>query len=276
MDKAGVAREFSLRCGINAANISRYLRGVIRCIKDDNWEKLAPYLDSEKTENANYSINTDIVRSTPELTEFITSRMKMLRIRNIEQLRQQMNFSNYESLRRQMSGKLNWFADTIARVFETLEIDSADAPVTANEKRLIDHAAMKRHGTGVMRMIPVIMGLENGTPSIDGEIAVPLKDERDLRAFRINGEQMKPVLSPGDIGIFEVLSPGEQLSTGQIAVIRYHDSISEKERLVFRRFCRASGGLAVLNCDNPEFPCIVINENNISWCAILKERISRF
>ena len=174
VDKAGGAREFSLRCGINAANISRYLRGVTQCIKDDNWEKLAPYLDNERTGNTHSGINADIVKSTPELTEFIFSKMKSLRIRNIEQLRQRMNFSSYESLRRQMSGKLNWFADTIARVFETLEIDSADAPVSANERRLIDHAAMKRQGTGVMRMIPVIMGLEDGTPAIAGEIAVPL------------------------------------------------------------------------------------------------------
>ena len=153
VDKAGGAREFSLQCGINAANISRYLRGIICSIKDDNWEKLAPYLDNEKTGNTDSFLNTDMVRSTPELTEFITSKMKILRIRNIEQLRLRMNFSNYESLRRQMSGKLNWFADTIARVFETLEIDSADAPVSANERRLIDHAAMKRQGTGVMRML---------------------------------------------------------------------------------------------------------------------------
>ena len=276
VDKAGGAREFSLQCGINAANISRYLRGVTCSIKDDNWEKLAPYLDNDKPENADTGFNTDMVRSTPELTEFITSKMKILHIRNIEQLRQRMNFSNYESLRRQMAGKLNWFADTVARVFETLELDSADAPVTAGERRLIDHAAMKRQGTGVMRMIPVIKGLETGTPAIDGEVPVPLKDERDLRAFRITGEQMKPLLVPGDIGIFEVSDPADLFSSGQIAAIRYIDSISGNERLVFRRFCRASGGLAVLNCDNPDFPCIVINENNISWCAILKERISKF
>ena len=276
VERAGGAREFSQQCGINAANISRYLRGIIRSIKDDNWEKLAPFIETGCRENIKSSGSEDVIKSTPELTEFITSKMKLFRIRNIEQLRLRMNFSSYELLRCQMSGKINWSSDTIARVFDLLEIDSADAPVSACERRLIDHAAMKRQGTGVMRMLPVIRGLESGTPVIDGEIPVPLDDTRDLRAFRMSGDQMKPLLCTGDIGIFEVINPSELLPESPAAAIRYTDTVSGDERLVFRRFQRVPGGLAVLCCDNPEYPCIVINESNISWCAIIRRRVSEF
>lgn len=277
VERAGGARELAGQCGINAANISRYLRGIIHSIKDDNWEKLAPFLENDRNHEAvELSRNGDVIESTPELNEFIIAKMKLLRIRNVEQLRVRMNFSSYELLRCQLSGKINWFADTLARVFDVLEIDSADAPVSQYERRLIDHAAMKRQGTGVMRMLPVIRGLETGTPVIDGEVPVPLDDVRDLRAFRISSDQMEPLLWKGDIGIFEVIAPAEMLPESPAAAIRYIDSISGDERLVFRRFQRVSGGLAVLSCDNPVYPCIVINENNISWCAIIRRRISEF
>ena len=276
VERAGGAKEFSRQCGINAANISRYLRGVISSIKDDNWEKLAPFLENDASGGHAFSRSSDVIRSTPELTEFITAKMKIVKIRNIEQLRVRMNFSSYELLRCQMAGKINWCADTIARVFEVLEIDTADSPVSGYEQRLIEHAAMKRQGTGVMRMLPVIRNLESGTPVIDGEVPVPLDDTRDLRAFRMSGDQMKPLLSVGDIGIFEVINPADMVPESPVAAVRYIDCISGDERLVFRRFHRASGGLAVLSCDNTEFPCIIINESNISWCAIIRRRITEF
>ena len=276
VEKAGGAKEFSRQCGINAANISRYLRGVISSIKDDNWEKLAPFLENTESAGRAFSRSSDVICSTPELTEFITAKMKMVKIRNVEQLRVKMNFSSYELLRCQMSGKINWCADTIARVFEVLEIDIADSPVSEYEQRLIEHAAMKRQGTGVMRMLPVIRNLEAGTPVIDGEIPIPLDDTRDLRAFRMSGDQMKPLLGEGDIGIFEVINPADMVPESPVAAIRYTDCISGDERLVFRRFHRASGVLAVLSCDNTDFPCIIINESNISWCAIIRLRITEF
>ena len=39
--RSGGAGEFARRCGIDAANISRYLSGRVNSISDANWEKLA-------------------------------------------------------------------------------------------------------------------------------------------------------------------------------------------------------------------------------------------
>ena len=65
VEKAGGAKEFSRQCGINAANISRYLRGVISSIKDDNWEKLAPFL--ENTESAGRAFSRPVSGFVPAL-----------------------------------------------------------------------------------------------------------------------------------------------------------------------------------------------------------------
>ena len=40
VEQTGGANEFARHCGIDAANISRYLSGRVKSISDDNWEKL--------------------------------------------------------------------------------------------------------------------------------------------------------------------------------------------------------------------------------------------
>ena len=71
VEKAGGAREFSLKCGVNAANISRYLNRKISSINDDNWEKLAPFLEEAAPVSPESGNNEGFITSTPELSEFI-------------------------------------------------------------------------------------------------------------------------------------------------------------------------------------------------------------
>ena len=275
VEKAGGAREFSLRCGINAANISRYLRGIIRSIKDDNWEKLAPFLEDSVAE-AEDSPCGDIIRAAPELSAFIAKKMKLARLRDTEALRQKMHFSSYESLRRQLCGKLNWSADTLAKVFEALEIHAGDAPLASPERRILEHAVMKRRGTGVMRMLPLICGIGSSRTEIRGKIPIPLDDERDLRAFHIADARMTPLLSPGDIAIFEVVSGADDLPDNSVAVVRCPDTVSGEDILQCRRIHHIPGGKLVLSCDNPAYNIAVLDCSEISWCAVLRRRITEF
>ena len=62
-ERAGGAGEFARRCGIDAANISRYLSGRVKSISDANWEKLARFLEPQTP-----PVNTaETVCNTPEL-----------------------------------------------------------------------------------------------------------------------------------------------------------------------------------------------------------------
>ena len=275
VEKCGGALEFSRRCGINAANISRYLRGITRSIKDDNWEKLAPFLEIAPPEDGISSrLEQDVISATPELSAFITARMDIAGIRNVERLRQRINAGSYEMLRRQISGKLNWFADTLSRVFEVLGIDSSQAPLSAAERQLVDNAAMKRRGNTVMREIPVLAGMEQGRLFMDGSIPVSLDDTRDLRAFRISGGSMRPLLQNGDIVVTEVLKSLDDLPENTVIVIRFHDELSGQERILCRRIRRLTGCPIILCGDDPDTPLTAVLPETVNWCGIVRIRIS--
>ena len=277
VEKSGGARAFSLRCGINAANISRYQRGLVHSINDDNWEKLAPFLGiSPGNDGFVTDKEKDVIIATPELTAFIAARMKSLRIRNVEKLRKKINFSSYEILRRQLSGKLNWFADTLSRVVEVLDLNTADLPLSDAERRLLDHAAMKRQGSGMVRVLPVLAGIESGKLSIDGKVPVPLDDERDLRAFRISGRAMSPVLLPGDVVIAETVASSYALPENSLVVIRFTDQASGEERWACRRCRHLIGCPLILSADDSSGELIPVFPADVIWCGVIRQRISYF
>ncbi|MBR7107302.1 MAG: hypothetical protein IKC89_02680 [Lentisphaeria bacterium] len=285
VEKAGGAREFSLKCGVNAANISRYLNRKISSINDDNWEKLAPFLEEAPPVRPDGGNNEGFISSTPELSEFILARMKSCGIASVEELRVKINCSSYQQLRWQISGRLNWFADTLGQVIEVLDIEPDTLPVTPRERRIISHAMMKRGISGVMRMLPVIggcmcgnfadieSGLSRGTAH---PVPVPMDDRRDLRAFLLSGTMMEPTLLNGDIVVTEVADDLFQIPDNMLTVLRFTDEFSPKTRLCCGRFHLLAGKSVILSFDHPGGGFIHIPVSCISWSAIIRYRISDF
>lgn len=285
VEEAGGAREFSLKCGVNAANISRYINRKILCINDDNWEKLAPFLEERAIAEQEEANDNGIVRSTRELADFIRERMKACGIENIEQLRVRINLSSYQQLYRQMSGKLNWFADTLGQVMEALDVELDNLPVTPRERRIIGHAMMKRGVSGVMRLLPVIGGCICGS-AFDAEktlsrnsaapVPVPLDDRRDLRAFQLDGMMMEPTLLNSDIVVAEVAEDLLQIPDNALTVLRFHDGFFNKARLCCGRFHLLADKNVVLSFDHPGGGFIHIPASCISWSAVIRHRITDF
>ena len=277
VEKSGGAKAFSLCCGINPANISRYQRGLVHSINDDNWEKLAPFLGINPGEGGFVTDNeNDVITTSPELTAFIADRMRSLRIRNVEKLRKKINFSSYEILRRQLSGKLNWFADALSRVMEVLKVDASELPLSDAERRLLDHAALKRQGSLTMKVLPVLGGIENGKLFIDGKVPVPLDDDRDLRAFRIAGSAMQPVLMPGDVVIAETVASSYALPENSLVVIRFTDQATGEERWACRRCRHLIGCPLILSGDDSSGELIPVFPGDVIWCGVIRRRISDF
>ena len=285
VEKAGGAREFSLKCGVNAANISRYLNRKISCINDDNWEKLAPFLEDTPAAGQEENNDAGVVHSTRELSEFILERMKTCGIGNIEQLRVRINYSSYQQLRWQMSGKLNWSADTLGQVMEALDVELDKLPVTPRERRIIGHAMMKRGVSGIMRLLPVIGGCMCGNtfdadPALSRDSAapvpVPLDDRRDLRAFQLSGTMMEPTLLNRDIIVAEVAEDLFQIPENALTVLRFHDEFSNKARLCCGRFHLLADRNVILSFDHPGEGFIHIPASCISWSAVIRHRITDF
>ena len=271
----GGVKKFALRCGVDAANISRYLRGISRSIKDDNWEKLAPFLENCRANSA-AGTPESFIAATAELTAFLAGRMKLARIGSVERLCQRMNFNNYETLRRQINGNLNWSVETLHQVFEVLAIAPEDAPLSDSERQLLNGVAQPEKRRENFRMLPVLGSRANGTPVMDGMVAVAGDEPPELRAFRISGEEMLPLLLPGDIVIAEETGSWEDIPDKALVLVRLDDRGGVSGQILCRRFRRIRGISAVLCSDAPGGEWLPLSPETVQWCGIVRRRISEF
>ena len=282
VEAAGGARDFSRLCGINAANISRYLRGVITAVKDDNWEKLSPFLENNEPGINSAFEDRSMINASPALSAFIAARMKSRNIGSVEELRLAINCSSYELLRRQLYGKLNWFVSTLVQVFEQLGIDPGEAPLSVREQQLINSYLLQSKNTCAARMLPVISWQQNedGYTTIAEpdtlRIPVLLDDHRELRAFRISGDLMKPTLNDGDVVLTEKSDVLTGVPENSIVIARYCDPASGVPSMACRRFHRLDDDRFILSCDNPEGGLLQLRSREINWISIIRERISKF
>ena len=271
----GGVKKFAACSGVDAANISRYLRGVSRSIKDDNWEKLLPFLENgDKKISA--GMRDRFIASGSELTAFISGQMKLARISSVEKLCQRMNFNSYETLRRHISGNLNWPVDTLSRVFEVLSVTPEEAPLTEAERKLFRSADDSICRTEESHSLPVLCGMENGTLAMDGSIPVSANTQRELRAFRISGDEMMPLLLPGDVVIAEEVESLDDVPDNALVLVRLNRQDTVPESMLCRRFRRISGYPAVLSSDAPAGEWFPVSSEAVQWCGIVRRRISEF
>ena len=144
VETAGGAKEFSALCGINASNISRYLRGLIRNISDDNWEKLAPFLETENTNAVPRTAGT--VNNTPELREFLKKAMADKGVGSVDELRRLAGYDSASTIRRLLAGELNWFPDVLSAVFDALGVERSAAPLSDEERDTVKRAVAQVFG----------------------------------------------------------------------------------------------------------------------------------
>jgi len=271
----GGVKKFAACSGVDAANISRYLRGISRSIKDDNWEKLVPFLENS-CKKISAGRGTSFIVSSCELTEFITGRMKLARISNVEKLCQRMNFDSYETLRRHISGNLNWPVETLSRVFEVLSVAIEETPLSEAERQLFGRNDVPVDRAGTSRTLPVLCGMENGALAMDGSIAVAGGTRRELRAFRISGDEMMPLLLPGDVVIAEKVGSFDDIPDNALVLVRLNDQEDAPEAMFCRRFRRISGCPAVLSSDAPAGEWFTVSAESVQWCGVVRRRISEF
>lgn len=271
----GGVKEFACRSKVDAANISRYLRGITRSIKDDNWEKLMPFLECGN-ENPVNSHGRNFIAATAELTAFISGRMKSCHINSVEKLRQRINFNSYETLRRQLNGNLNWQIDTLAEVFEVLGIAPESAPLDEPEQRWIVDALRHSRRGSMVRELPILTAAEDGKLFIDGSVVVPDDQAEDLRAFRVSDALMQPHFQPGDVVIAEVCGSLEDIPDKALVVIRFCDSVNSSGRILCRRFRKIHGYPPLLCCDDPTGELSPVLPETVQWCGVVRRRISEF
>ena len=285
VERSGGAGEFARRCGIDAANISRYLSGKVNSISDANWEKLAKHLELRLPASA-----TGTIRNTPELREFIKDGMMRRAITSPADLTRVSGYDSVSTVTRLLAGELNWFPDLLALIFTTLDLDPAAAPISPGEKELLMPADFLRGGGQLVRPIPVV-DWANAASSLarltacdntlvrkwnteeTDTVPVPIGGRKDTLAFRVCGVSMEPRILDDDIILVEPAVSLDDVPDNKIVVAKFLDDDRFPENVVCKRFHRQNGHL-LLTSDNPEGKIIPFSRRDLAWIGIVVRKIS--
>ncbi|MBR7130716.1 MAG: hypothetical protein IKC82_01835 [Lentisphaeria bacterium] len=282
---AGDAKEFALRCGVSASNISRYLSGKVRTITDESWEKLLPFLELTPQKPA-----AGTIANTPELRQFILEAMAKKSLSTPDQLRRFIGYGHSSSFKRIFDGELNWFPDVLSAVFDALECDASHAPLTPGEREMLSPVGLYRDGAMLVRPVPVVewanaashlemlesdnVVMDQWDPETTPTVPVPADARRDTRAFRVNGISMEPKILDDDIVLVEPVDNTDDIPDNKIVVVRFNDQSDIPEKVVCKRFRRQNNSQLLLTSDNPEGHIIPFDRSDILWIGIVVKKIS--
>jgi len=285
VERAGGAGDFARKCGIDAANISRYLSGKVNSVSDANWEKLAKHLELQLPTSV-----TDTIRNTPELREFIKDGMMRRALTTPADLTRLAGYDSVSTVTRLLAGELNWFPDLLSLIFSTLELDPAAAPISPGEKELLMPADLLRGGGQLVRPIPIVnwanaasslaqLSASDSTlvrkwdPEETETVPVPIGGRKDTLAFRVCGVSMEPKIFDEDIILVEPAASLDDVPDNRIVVAKFVDDDRFPENVVCKRFHRQKGHL-LLTSDNPEGQIIPFSPRDLAWIGIVVRKIS--
>lgn len=285
-ERCGGAGEFARKCGIDAANISRYLSGKVKSISDANWEKLSPYLPGA----AELPESPDTIRNTLQLREFIKDGMLRKNITSAGALNQAIGYDSVHTISRLLSGELNFFPDLLGLVFNSLDLDVSLSPLNRRERDLLMPPEYFRGGGTLVRPIPVVawanaaseLALIAGNddplcrhwnPEFTETVPVPIGGRKDTLAFKVCGVSMEPRIVDDDVILVEPAHCIEDIPSNKIVVVKFADSGKFPESVVCKRFHRQNGHL-LLTSDNPEGKIIPFEAGDVSFIGIVVRKIS--
>ena len=284
IEEAGGAGAFARLCHIDAANISRYLNGRVRSVGDDNWNKLEPFLRPRSI--AGRAAGTSTVANTPELRECIKDAMMRQGLRSADDLRRCIGYDTTGSIERLLSGKLNFFPDVLSAIFDALEIDPDDAPLSPGERELLAPRGLyRKDGAMLVRPIPVVDWANAAghlaqisacdrpvyatwDPDNTETVPAPVGTRRDTQAFRVSGVSMEPTINDGDILFVEPVTSPEDIPQNKIVVAKLSADAELPDTVVCKRFSRRNGEI-LLSSDNPAGRSCRVTARQLVWIGVV-------
>ena len=287
VNDAGGARKFSRLCGMDVANISRYLSGKVRSVNDDNWAKLVRMLPGTTAVPAHRE--NAVIANTPELRERIKDAMMKRGLRTADDLRRLIGYDSVDSIERLLTGKLNFFPEVLSAIFDALEIDPDDAPLPPSERELLAPRGIYKSGALLVRPIPVVdwanaaghlsrlvscggAVCEKWDPDSTETVPAPVGIRRDTQAFRVAGASMEPTINDGDILLVRPVASVDDIPQHKIVVAKLAAADAE-DQVVCKRFSR-SGKTLRLDSDNPAGHNWRISARELEWIGVVVRKIS--
>ena len=282
VENNGGAVSLARKSGVDAANISRYLNGKVSSIGDDNWAKLAPFIQCKLD---SFGTRSATVSNTPELRECIKDAMMKKGITTPAELTRLIGYDSVNTMERLLSGKLSWFPDILSLTLTHLDINYSDIPLSPVERELLIPPDIYRSGGVLVRPVPVVnwanaashLSMLNSDENVgrfwDTEnaetVLVPVGGRRDTIAFRVSGISMEPRICDSDVILVEPAESLESVPSNKVVVAR----LAPDGDVVCKRL-RRQGDMTVLASDNPDGRMIHVTPQNIDWIGIVVRRIS--
>ena len=283
----GGASEFARRCGIDPANISRYLNGKVHSVSDDNWQKLAPFLGEQRTPGARSG--PEVIANTAELRECIKDAMMRHGLNSAQELSRRIGYDQPDSIARLLAGKLEWFPDVLSLVLTALGISYDATPLSPAERELLLPRDMLSAGARLVRPIPVVAWAnaaghlemlssqqeptaERWNPETTETVLIPVGGRDDTLAFRISGVSMEPALLDNDVILVEPVCSLDEIRDRRIVVVQLLDAGRNIDGVFCKRFFR-HGREIELRSDNPSGRNLAVRPAAIRWIGVAVRKI---
>ena len=283
--QAGDAKELAAKCQVSASNISRYLSGKVKSITDDCWEKLQAVLELPPL-----PATSGTIKNSAALREFIRQKMAENGMNSTEQLRRAIGYDSQTTINRLFNGELNWFPDVLSAVFDVLNCDPADSPLSGSELSMLSPRGLYRDGAMLVRPVPVVewanaashleslesdnVIMQNWDPDTTPTVPVPADSRRDTRAFKVHGISMEPRILDDDIVLVEPAENLNAIPDNKVVVVRFSEQSNIPEKVVCKRLRKQSPSQMLLTSDNPEGRIIPCSPDDIAWIGIVVKKIS--
>ncbi|MBR7121448.1 MAG: helix-turn-helix domain-containing protein [Lentisphaeria bacterium] len=283
--QAGDAKELAAKCQVSASNISRYLSGKVKSITDDCWEKLQAVLELPPL-----PATSGTIKNSAALREFIRQKMAENGMNSTEQLRRAIGYDSQTTINRLFNGELNWFPDVLSAVFDVLNCDPADSPLSGSELSMLSPRGLYRDGAMLVRPVPVVewanaashleslesdnVIMQNWDPDTTLTVPVPADSRRDTRAFKVHGISMEPRILDDDIVLVEPAENLNAIPDNKVVVVRFSEQSNIPEKVVCKRLRKQSPSQMLLTSDNPEGRIIPCSPDDIAWIGIVVKKIS--
>ena len=306
VERAGGAGELARRCGVNPANLSRYLNGKVRTITDDNWAKLSPCLRrgsprlEVREESGGWAAPSAsafaaarrgaTVSNTAALREFIKDAMLRRGIRDASELCRRIGYDSPATVARLLAGELNWFPEVLSALFDALELDPAAAPLAPGERELLAPRGIYNDGAMLVRPVPVVDWanaashletvcggetlMKRWDPETTETVPIPVGSRSDIQAFRVAGISMEPLIQDGDILFVEPVRDFDEIPDRRIVVAKFRDDRRNGEESVVCKRFRREGKTCLLTSDNPAGRVIPFVPADLAWIGIVVRKIT--
>ncbi len=225
---------------------------------------------------------SDTVQNTAELREFIKDAMMDKGLKNASDLCKIINYDSVSSIERLLKGKINFFPNMLSSIFDALDINADDAPISADERTMLLPKGLfdKLEQSCVVPVIDWANAadgisfyggdatlMQKWDPDITETIPAPVSKRKSF-VFRVSGESMEPAILDNELLFCDRKYGLDEVQNNKIVVIKFNDCAKYPDCVICKRFHQV-GDTILLTSDNPKGKNFDVKASDIEFISVV-------